>query len=193
MQSPASWTRSHPILVINAAAYTAVDRAEEEYALAQRVNAEGPGAMARWCASHGVPLIHFSTDYVFDGHGTRPWSEDDPPRPLSAYGASKLAGEEQIRAAGGCFLIIRTSWIYAARGTNFLRRIAALAKTHKELRIVADQIGAPTPAALIAEVLCDDARKWPPNVSGEGGRSLVASSISLRLARQAGMSLQRRS
>jgi dTDP-4-dehydrorhamnose reductase len=142
-----------PELIINAAAYTAVDRCEDEPALAQRINAEGPGVMAQWCASHGVPLIHFSTDYVFDGRGTHGWSEDDIPRPLSTYGASKFAGEERIRAAGGSHLIVRTSWIYAARGTNFLRRIAELAGTNDELRIVADQVGAPTSAALIADIL----------------------------------------
>jgi dTDP-4-dehydrorhamnose reductase len=150
---PAILDKLAPELVINAAAYTAVDRCEQEPALAQRVNAQAPGVMAQWCASQDVPLIHFSTDYVFDGHGTRPWSEDDGPRPLSVYGASKLAGEERIRAAQGCHLIVRTSWIYAARGTNFLRRIAALAKTNNELRIVANQVGAPTSAALIAETL----------------------------------------
>ena len=150
---PATLDKTAPELVINAAGYTAVDRSEEQPALARRVNAEGPGVMAQWCANHGVPLIHFSTDYVFDGHGTRGWSESDTPRPLSAYGASKLAGEERIRAAGGAHLIVRTSWIYAARGTNFLRRIAALAKTNDELRVIADQVGAPTSAALIAETL----------------------------------------
>ena len=151
---PQALDKIAPELVINTAAYTAVDRSEQEPALAQRVNAEAPGVMAQWCASHQIPLIHFSTDYVFDGHGTRPWSEDDPPRPLSTYGATKLAGENQVRAAGGCFLIIRTSWVYAALGTNFLRKIAELAKNHKQLRIVADQVGAPTSAALIAELLC---------------------------------------
>jgi dTDP-4-dehydrorhamnose reductase len=150
---PAILAEIAPELVINTAAYTAVDRSEEEPTLAQRVNAEAPGVMAQWCANHGVPLIHFSTDYVFDGYGTHGWSEDDTPRPLSVYGASKLAGEECIRAAGGRHLIVRTSWIYAARGTNFLRRIAALARTNNELRIVADQVGAPTSAALIAETL----------------------------------------
>jgi dTDP-4-dehydrorhamnose reductase len=139
-----------PQIVINAAAFTAVDRSEDEAALAQRVNAQAPGVIAQWCATHDVPLIHFSTDYVFDGQGARPWSEDDAPRPLSVYGRSKLAGEEQVRAAGGCSLTIRTSWIYATHGTNFLCKIATLAKTRKELRIVADQIGAPTSAALIA-------------------------------------------
>ena len=150
---PASLDNIAPDLVINTAAYTAVDRGEAEPELAELVNALAPGVMAQWCANHDVPLIHFSTDYVFDGHGTQAWSEHDTPRPLSAYGASKLAGEERIRAEGGCFLIIRTSWIYAARGTNFLRRIEGLAKTQKELRIVADQVGAPTSAALIAETL----------------------------------------
>ena len=150
---PAILDNIAPDLVINAAAYTAVDRSEKEPALAYRVNAEAPGAMAQWCANHSVPLIHFSTDYVFDGHGTRGWSENDTPRPLSAYGASKLAGEERIHAAGGCHLIVRTSWIYAASGTNFLRKIAELATARAELRIVADQIGAPTSAALIADSL----------------------------------------
>ena len=121
---PQALDKIAPELVINTAAYTAVDRSEQEPALAQRVNADAPGVMAQWCASHQIPLIHFSTDYVFGGHGTRPWSEDDPPHPLSTYGATKLAGENQVRAAGGCFLIIRTSWVYAALGTNFLRKIA---------------------------------------------------------------------
>ena len=150
---PGVLERTAPELVINAAAYTAVDRSEAEPALAQRVNADGPGVMAQWCANHAIPLIHLSTDYVFDGHGTQGWSENDTPRPISTYGASKLAGEEQIRAAGGCCLIVRTSWVYAARGTNFLRKVAALAKTNNELRIVADQVGAPTSAALIADIL----------------------------------------
>jgi dTDP-4-dehydrorhamnose reductase len=168
---PAILDKIAPELVINAAAYTAVDRSEEEPTLAQRVNAEGPGVMAQWCASHGVPLIHFSTDYVFDGHGTQRWSEDDIPRPLSAYGASKLAGEERIRAAGGCHLIIRTSWIYAARGRNFLRKIAALAKTNKELRIVADQVGAPTSAALIADSLHRMLEAGPPIFREKAGEA----------------------
>ncbi|MGH7874842.1 MAG: dTDP-4-dehydrorhamnose reductase, partial [Candidatus Binatia bacterium] len=109
-----------------------------------------PGIIARWAAPRAVPLIHFSTDYVFDGLGTKPWREEDEPRPLSVYGASKLAGENAIRAAGGCFLIVRTSWVYAANGKNFLRTIARLAQERRELRIVADQVGAPTSAALIA-------------------------------------------
>ena len=116
--------RIGPDLIVNAAAFTAVDRAEDEKEMAFRVNAEAPGAIAQWAALHNVPVIHFSTDYVFDGAGTRPWREDDPAKPLSTYGASKLAGEEAVRSAGGPHLIVRTSWVYAARGSNFLRAIA---------------------------------------------------------------------
>jgi dTDP-4-dehydrorhamnose reductase len=142
-----------PDLIINPAAYTAVDKAEDEPGLAMVVNGRAPGAIARWAAAHGVPLIHFSTDYVFNGTGERPWREDDGPEPLSVYGATKLAGENEIRAAGGSFLILRTSWVYAAAGTNFLLMIARLARDRKELRIVGDQIGAPTSAALLADSL----------------------------------------
>lgn len=151
----ATLDRLAPALIINAAAYTAVDRAEDEPALALRVNAEAPGAIARWAASRAVPFIHFSTDYVFDGAGETAWREDDPTRPLSAYGASKLTGEQAIRAAGGAFLIVRTSWVYAAQGANFLRTIVRLARERAELRIVADQIGAPTSAALIADAVAE--------------------------------------
>jgi dTDP-4-dehydrorhamnose reductase len=142
-----------PDLIINPAAYTAVDKAEHEYELALQVNGEAPGAMARWAAAHGIPLVHFSTDYVFDGSGERPWVEDACPRPLSAYGASKLAGEDLIRDASGSSLIVRTSWVYAASGANFLRTIARLARERDELRIVADQVGAPTSAALVADAV----------------------------------------
>jgi dTDP-4-dehydrorhamnose reductase len=142
-----------PDLIVNPAAYTAVDRAEDERELAFRVNAEAPGEMARWAASRGVPLIHFSTDYVFDGGGARPWREDDATGPLSVYGASKLAGENAIRSAGGPHLVIRTSWVYAASGANFLRTIVRLARERDELGIVADQIGAPTSAGLIADAV----------------------------------------
>lgn len=145
--------RMAPALIVNSAAYTAVDKAEKEPDLAMSVNAISPGIMARWAARRAVPLIHFSTDYVFSGAGERPWREDDEPRPLSVYGATKLAGENEVRAAAGCSLILRTSWIYAARGKNFPRTIARLAQARKELRIVADQIGAPTSAGLIADTL----------------------------------------
>jgi dTDP-4-dehydrorhamnose reductase len=142
-----------PDLIVNPAAYTAVDQAEDEGELAHRVNAEAPSVMARWAARHGVPMVHFSTDYVFDGSGDRPWRESDPTGPLSVYGASKLAGEAAIRDAGGSHLVIRTSWIFAASGRNFLTTIARLARERQELRIVADQFGAPTSARSIAEGL----------------------------------------
>jgi dTDP-4-dehydrorhamnose reductase len=150
---PAALDRLAPDIILNPAAYTAVDKAEDEPALAMRVNGEAPGVIARWAAARGLPLIHFSTDYVFDGSGDRPWREDDAPKPLSAYGASKLAGENEIRAAGGTFLIVRASWVYAATGKNFLSTISGLAREREELRIVADQIGAPTSAALISNVV----------------------------------------
>ena len=149
-QIPAALGGIAPDLIVNPAAYTAVDRAEDEPDVAFRVNGEAPGAIARWAAGRGVPLIHFSTDYVFDGSGRRPWREDDRTGPLSVYGASKLAGEDAVRAAGGPHLIIRTSWVYAATGANFLRTVARLAQERAQLRIVADQFGAPTSARLIA-------------------------------------------
>jgi len=145
--------RMAPELIVNSAAYTAVDKAEDEPDLAMAVNATAPGIIARWAAARAVPFIHFSTDYVFSGAGERPWREDDEAQPLSAYGATKLAGDNEIRAAGGCSLILRTSWVYAAQGKNFLRTIARLARERKEMRIVADQIGAPTSAALIADAV----------------------------------------
>ncbi|WP_454630021.1 dTDP-4-dehydrorhamnose reductase [Bradyrhizobium cenepequi] len=142
-----------PDLVINPAAYTAVDRAEDERELAFLVNAKAPEIVAEWAAQHRVPLVHFSTDYVFDGSGDKPWREDSSTNPLSVYGASKLAGDTAIQAAGGPHLIARTSWVYAAKGANFLRTIARLAGERKELRIVADQIGAPTTASAIADAI----------------------------------------
>jgi dTDP-4-dehydrorhamnose reductase len=148
---PATLDRDAPDLIINPAAYTAVDKAEDEPGLAMRINAEAPGVIARWAAEHAVPLIHFSTDYVYDGGGERPWTEDDEPHPLGVYGQTKLTGEQAVRAAGGSFLIFRTCWVYAAQGKNFMRTIARLALERKELRVVGDQIGAPTSAALIAE------------------------------------------
>lgn len=158
--------RLQPDLIVNPAAYTAVDRAEDDVDIAMRVNADAPGAMANWSAEHDVPFLHFSTDYVFDGTGSRPWREDDRPRPLSAYGASKLAGEDKIRGCGGCFLIMRTSWIYAAQGTNFLCTIGRLARERRQLRIVADQIGAPTSAELIAKAVAAILAGGPDYVHG---------------------------
>ncbi|MDH2343413.1 dTDP-4-dehydrorhamnose reductase [Bradyrhizobium sp. SSUT77] len=145
--------RIEPDLIINPAAYTAVDRAEDERDLAFRVNAESPKAIAQWAAQRRVPLVHFSTDYVFDGSGDRPWREDSIPRPLSVYGESKLAGDEGIAEAGGLHLIARTSWVYAATGANFLKTIVRLAGEREQLRIVADQIGAPTSANAISQAV----------------------------------------
>lgn len=153
---PASLTalldRIQPTVVVNAAAYTAVDRAEKDRDAAWRANDESPGVLARWSAKRGVQLVHYSTDYVFDGQGKRPYREDDRTAPLGVYGASKLAGEEAIRAAGGSHLIFRTAWVYASHSANFLRTMLRLGASRDVLRVVADQVGTPTPAALIADV-----------------------------------------
>jgi dTDP-4-dehydrorhamnose reductase len=141
-----------PQAIVNAAAYTAVDRAESEPALAQTINAEAPAALARIAADSGAWLLHYSTDYVFDGSGDTPWRETDPTGPLSAYGRSKLAGEEAIRSSGCRHLILRTSWVYAARGGNFARTMLKLAAERDELKVVDDQVGAPTGADLLADV-----------------------------------------
>lgn len=143
--------RTHlPAAVINAAAYTAVDRAEEEEALATRINGIAPGVMAQACAALRVPLVHLSTDYVFDGGGAAPWRPDDRPSPLNAYGRSKLAGERAIAGAGGAHAIVRTSWVFSAHGGNFVRTMLRLSATRDALSIVKDQFGGPTPAADIA-------------------------------------------
>lgn len=142
-----------PDLIINPAAYTAVDKAEDEPALAQLINSDAPAAIAKWAARHHAPLIHFSTDYVFDGSGREPRREDSATGPLSVYGASKLGGDRAVATSGAPYLIVRTSWVYAATGANFLMTIARLAKERKELRIVADQIGAPTSARTIADIV----------------------------------------
>ena len=141
-----------PDVVVNAAAYTAVDRAESDRDAAFRANAEAPARIAAACAARGARLIHYSTDYVFDGHGTRPYREDDPTQPAGVYGASKRAGEEAIAATGADHLILRTAWVYAAHGKNFLRTMLRLAAERDRLRVVADQTGTPTSAALIADV-----------------------------------------
>jgi dTDP-4-dehydrorhamnose reductase len=154
-----------PDLIVNPAAYTAVDRAEDERELAFLINANAPAAIAEWSARHRVPLIHFSTDYVFDGSGDKPWREDSPTGALSVYGASKLAGDLAIQAAGGPHLIARTSWVYAATGANFLQTIARLAGEREELRIVADQTGAPTTANAIADAISSIVLSNASNVS----------------------------
>jgi dTDP-4-dehydrorhamnose reductase len=166
--------RVAPDLVVNAAAHTAVDRAEEERDLAWRINAGAPGALADACARRDVRLVHYSTDYVFDGQGTRPYREDDPPAPLGVYGASKLAGEEAIRASGARHLIFRTAWVYASHSHNFLRTMLRVGAERDTLRVVADQVGTPTPAALIADVTARalqrrsaDSGTWHLTASGQ--------------------------
>ena len=140
-----------PDVVVNAAAWTAVDLAEREREAAFRANAEAPRALAESCARHGARLVHYSTDYVFDGRGRRPYREDDPTSPLGVYGESKLAGEDAIRASGADHAILRTAWVYAPRGKNFLLTMLRLGAERERLRVVADQFGTPTGAALIAD------------------------------------------
>lgn len=142
---------TRPDVVVNAAAFTAVDRAETEPQLAQRVNAVGPGTLAEEAKRCGALLVHYSTDYVFDGRKPGPYLETDATGPLGVYGASKLAGEQAIVQAASEFLVLRTSWVYGARGANFMRTILRLALTRDRLRIVNDQYGAPTWSRLIAE------------------------------------------
>lgn len=140
-----------PDWVVNPAAYTQVDRAEDEPDLAHAVNVAGVDAIARACAEAGARLVHYSTDYVFDGTRTGAYTEDDSPNPLGVYGRTKLEGEHAVRRAGGRHVILRTSWVYAARGRNFLRTILRLAAERDELRVVDDQFGAPTSARFIAD------------------------------------------
>lgn len=139
-----------PRAVINAAAWTAVDRAETEEEAATVINGAAPAAMARECAARAIPLVHISTDYIFDGAGEAPFAPDHPPAPLGAYGRSKLAGEEGLRAAGGAQAILRTSWVFSAHGANFVKTMLRLGATRDSLNVVADQIGGPTPARAVA-------------------------------------------
>lgn len=163
-----------PALVVNAGAHTAVDRAEGEPELARALNAVAPGVLAEEAARAGVPLVHFSTDYVFDGRGGAPYTEDDATAPLGVYGRTKREGEEAVAAAGGAHLVLRTSWVYGTRGHNFLRTMLRLARERDELRVVADQVGAPTwsrmlaeaTAAIVAPFRAGDGWKLPAEVSG---------------------------
>jgi dTDP-4-dehydrorhamnose reductase len=139
-----------PQLVLNAVAHTAVDRAEDEPELAHRINADAVAELAAACREAGAKLVHYSTDYVFGGQTTRPWREDDPTTPLAVYGTSKLAGEQAVRDSGCSHFILRTAWVYAARGQNFLRTALRLARERDEIRIVTDQVGCPTPARWLA-------------------------------------------
>lgn len=140
-----------PTWIVNAAAYTAVDKAEQEVDAAMTINGRAPGLLAEAAQREGALLVHYSTDYVFDGTAQAPYTEDAPTNPQSVYGRSKLTGEEAIRAAGSDHLILRTSWVYGARGHNFMRTIRRLAREREELRIVADQRGCPTWSRHIAE------------------------------------------
>ncbi|QYJ06367.1 dTDP-4-dehydrorhamnose reductase [Qipengyuania flava] len=157
-----------PTAVINAAAYTAVDKAEDEEDQATVINAEAPAAMADACRELGVPFVHISTDYVFDGSGEDSRVPSDPVAPANAYGRSKLAGEEAVKAAGATYAILRTSWVFSPHGKNFAKTMIGLSDKHPELRVVDDQIGGPTPASAIAAACLRmaDTLKQRPELSG---------------------------
>lgn len=157
-----------PDIIVNAAAYTAVDQAEAEPDLAMAINGLAPGVMADEAKKIGALLVHYSTDYVFDGAKAKPFTEDDVPKPLNAYGRSKLAGEQAIQGSGCRHLIFRTSWVYGLHGNNFLRTIQRLAREREELSIVADQIGAPTWSRMIAEATALALRGDPRNDQHSG-------------------------
>ncbi|MGN6707376.1 MAG: dTDP-4-dehydrorhamnose reductase [Rhodanobacter sp.] len=149
-----------PDVIVNAAAYTAVDRAEQEEPLATRVNGEAVGVLGSWAAAHGALVIHYSTDYVFDGRQSQPYTVDAPTNPLGAYGRSKLAGERALRESGADHFIFRTAWVYAAHGHNFLRTMLRLGAERDELRVVADQHGAPTDTGLIVDGTLAGLDRW---------------------------------
>ncbi|MFL1516592.1 dTDP-4-dehydrorhamnose reductase [Pseudomonas prosekii] len=161
--------RIRPDLIINAAAHTAVDQAESEPQLAFAINASAPGILAEQALELGVPLIHYSTDYVFDGSKPAPYTEDDAPNPLGVYGKSKLAGEQAISAVQGQHLILRTSWVYSTHGRNFLLTMQRLLQEKPEMRIVADQIGAPTWAGTIARSTLALIERWQAGNAGAWG------------------------
>lgn len=161
--------QQRPALIINAAAHTAVDQAESEPELAFAINATAPGILAEAAAERDIPLIHYSTDYVFDGSKAAPYHEDDSPNPLSVYGRSKLAGEQAITAAGGSHLILRTSWVYSQHGKNFLLTMQRLLQEHDSLNVVNDQIGAPTWAGTIAQATAQLVEQWRTGQAGPWG------------------------
>lgn len=157
-----------PDVLVNAAAHTAVDKAQSEPELAATLNHQAPALMAELMKAQGGCLVHYSTDYVFDGSGEQPWKESDSTGPLNVYGATKLAGEQAILASGCDHLIFRTSWVYASRGNNFAKTMLRLAKERETLNVINDQIGAPTGAELIADVTAHVLRQWQnqPDVAG---------------------------
>jgi dTDP-4-dehydrorhamnose reductase len=163
-----------PTLIVNAAAHTAVDKAESEPDLVFAINAAAVGTLAREAAALGAWLVHYSTDYVFDGSGDVPWQEDDPTAPLSVYGRSKADGEALIRASGCRHLIFRTSWVYGARGENFAKTMLRLAATRDALNVIDDQIGAPTGAELLADVTAQAWRMAAERVELSGTYHAVA-------------------
>ncbi len=167
----AAFRAAAPRLVVNAAAYTAVDAAESDADAAYRANRDGPAILARLCARADIPLIHVSTDYVFDGLKPSPYVETDPVAPQGVYGASKLAGEEAVLASGAKAIVLRTAWVYAATGKNFVRTMLAVGKTRPRLTVVGDQRGCPTTAidladAILAIVARLDATGWQSDYSG---------------------------
>jgi len=164
-----------PDVIVNAAAHTAVDKAQSEPELAYRINAEAPGALAEAARSVNALLVHYSTDYVFDGQGTAPWHEDAVTGPLNVYGQTKLAGEQAIAATSAHHLILRTCWVYAARGGNFARTMLRLAQEREKLSVVDDQWGAPTGAELIADVTSHAIRQTLLDPSHAGIYHLSAS------------------
>lgn len=160
---------AQPDCIVNAAAYTAVDKAETEPDLAMRINGEGAGLVAAAAAALNVPLIHVSTDYVFDGMAPRPWRESDPAAPLSAYGRSKLTGEEAVAASGADWTILRTAWVYSPYGANFVKTMLRLAQTRDEIGVVSDQLGSPTNALDLADTIIAMAKAL---VARPGGAAL---------------------
>jgi dTDP-4-dehydrorhamnose reductase len=158
-------------LVVNAAGYTAVDKAESEEELALRINGIAPGVMAQACAARGLPFIHVSTDYVFDGSGEKPWSEDEKPNPINAYGRTKLAGEAGLREGRNCLL--RVSWVFSARGQNFVRTVLRLGSERRQLSIVEDQVGRPTYAGDLAEFILATAPRWSGAPAGDPAFGIV--------------------
>lgn len=188
-----------PDIIVNAAAHTAVDKAESEIELARTLNALAPGVLAEEAKRSGAWLVHYSTDYVFDGSGDKPWRESDPTGPLSVYGKTKLEGEEAIRATNCQHLILRTSWVYAARGGNFAKTMLRLARERDRLTVIDDQIGAPTGADLLADVTAHAIRAAQQRPEMGGLYHLAAdgetswhgyASFAIDFARQAGLDIK---
>jgi dTDP-4-dehydrorhamnose reductase len=152
--------RIAPDLVVNAAAYTDVDGAEEQPLRAQRINGEAAGEVAAAAAAVGAPVIHISTDYIFDGNGSRPYTEDEPPRPINAYGRSKLAGEEAVRSVNSAHLILRTAWVHSPFGRNFVKTMFEAAEERDELRVITDKRGSPTSALDLGDAILKVVNRW---------------------------------